>query len=76
MSRSPSDAIYLGAGTRQSDAGFKLTGDDSNVPAAAQALVPAAAVDLIGADPQARAAGVWGFALARRSALRRGTRRG
>jgi len=43
------DAIYLGAGTRQSDAGFKLTGDDSVVAA------------LVGADPQERAAGVWGF---------------
>jgi hypothetical protein len=46
------DAIYLGAGTRQSDAGFKLTGDDSLI------------AELVGADPQERASGIWGFRVA------------
>lgn len=57
--------IYLGAGTRQTDAGFKLQGNDSTVPDEVQAvlaLTPAA--DYLGADPQERLSGVWGFRLA------------
>jgi outer membrane protein assembly factor BamB len=41
--------IYIGAGTRQTDAGYKVTEDDSAV------------AGLIGADPQERLAGIWGF---------------
>ena len=58
--------IFVGAGTRQTDLGFKIQGDDSSVPDGIQDVVrmtPAA--DLVGADPQERASGVWGFRLAR-----------
>lgn len=41
--------IYIGAGTRQTDAGYKVTEDDSAV------------AGLVGADPQERLAGIWGF---------------
>ena len=55
------DAIYLGTGTRQTDAGFKLTGDDSVLPAEVAGAVPGAVTDLVGADPQERLAGIWAF---------------
>lgn len=57
------DSIYLGTGTRQTDAGFKLFGTDSSVPAPVQALVPAEVADLTGSDPQQRVAGIWAFTL-------------
>lgn len=43
------DGVYVGAGTRQTDAGFKVFEDDDPVG------------ELTGADPQERAAGIWGF---------------
>ncbi len=56
------DGIYLGAGTRQTDAGFKIQGDDSMVPAELQSVIGATPVaDLVGADPQERLSGIWGF---------------
>ena len=55
------DAIYLGAGTRQTDAGFKLTGDDSVLPAEVARAVPGIVTDVVGADPQERLAGIWAF---------------
>lgn len=57
--------IFVGAGTRQTDLGFKLVGDDSLVPDPLQDLVRITPIaDLIGADPQERLSGVWGFKLA------------
>lgn len=54
--------IFVGAGTRQTDLGFKIEGDDSNVPEPIQALIrQTPAADLIGADPQERLSGVWAF---------------
>lgn len=44
--------IFLGAGTRQTDAGYKVFESDSPVR------------ELIGADPQERLAGIWAFELA------------
>ena len=41
--------IYVGTGTRQTDAGYKVTEDDSAV------------AGYIGADPHERLAGIWGF---------------
>lgn len=58
------DGIYVGAGTRQTDAGFKVFGEDSSLPGPirdATGATPAA--DLIGADPQERLSGVWAFRL-------------
>lgn len=56
--------VYLGAGTRQSDLGFKLQGDDSSLPDGVTALVELTpAADYAGSDPQERLAGVWGFRL-------------
>ena len=57
------DGIFLGAGTRQTDAGFKLTGADSVLPAEVAGAVPPAPADLVGADPQQRMAGIWAFHL-------------
>ena len=58
------DAIYLGTGTRQTDAGFKVTGDDSALPGRVAGAVPGAVTDLVGADPQERTAGIWAFRVA------------
>jgi outer membrane protein assembly factor BamB len=55
---------YLGVGTRQTDAGFKLFGTDSAVPPQVQDSVPSAVSDLVGSDPQERVAGIWAFQLA------------
>jgi outer membrane protein assembly factor BamB len=55
---------YLGVGTRQTDAGFKLFGTDSSVPPEVQRAVPGALADLVGSDPQERVAGIWAFQLA------------
>lgn len=56
------NAIYLGAGTRQTDAGFKLEGDDSVVPDGLRQVVEAAgAAEYVGSDPQERLSGVWAF---------------
>lgn len=57
--------IFVGTGTRQTDLGFKIQGDDSSLPDEAQDVVrltPAA--EYLGADPQERLSGVWGFRLA------------
>jgi len=60
------DGVYVGSGTRQTDLGFKLVGDDSVFPDPLQDLVRATPlVEYLGADPQERASGVWGFRLAR-----------
>ncbi len=56
------NGIYLGAGTRQTDAGFKIQGDDSSVPDGIQdvtAQTPMA--DYFGSDPQERLSGIWAF---------------
>ena len=58
------DGVYIGVGTRQTDAGFKVFGDDAVVPEEVQALVPRQVADVTGADPQERAAGIWGFRVA------------
>lgn len=59
------DGIYVGAGTRQTDLGFKLVGDDSVIPDSLQGLIrQTPLVEHLGADPQERASGVWGFKLA------------
>ena len=55
------DAVYVGTGTRQTDAGFKLSGDDSVLPDPLADAVPAPVTDLVGADPQERLAGIWAF---------------
>lgn len=56
------DSIYLGAGTRQTDAGFKLEGDDSVAPEGLRQVVEAVgAAEYIGSDPQERLSGVWAF---------------
>lgn len=58
------EGVYVGAGTRQSDAGFKLVGDDSVVPAELQAVLSATGVaEHTGADPQERLSGIWAFRL-------------
>jgi outer membrane protein assembly factor BamB len=57
-------AIYIGTGTRQTDLGFKLTGEDSVFPDEAAAAIPGVVTDLVGADPQERASGIWAFRLA------------
>lgn len=55
-------AIYLGAGTRQTDAGFKLEGDDSVVPDGLRQVVETVgAAEYVGSDPQERLSGVWAF---------------
>lgn len=46
------DRIHLGAGTRQTDAGYKVFESDSPM------------ADLIGEDPQERLSGIWAFELA------------
>lgn len=57
--------IFVGAGTRQTDLGFKIQGSDSSVPEGAQALVGLTPLaDYTGSDPQERLSGVWGFRLA------------
>jgi outer membrane protein assembly factor BamB len=56
-------AVYVGAGTRQTDAGFKLTGDDSVLPEPVATAIPGMVTDVVGADPQERTAGIWGFRL-------------
>lgn len=55
--------IFFGTGTRQTDAGFKLFGNDSTMPDEIQEQVPPQAEDLVGADPQERLAGIWSFTL-------------
>lgn len=60
------DSIYVGTGTRQTDLGFKIEGDDSSFPEELRAVVgltPAA--DYIGTDPQERLSGIWGFRITR-----------
>lgn len=59
------DGIYLGAGTRQTDLGFKIQGDDSSVPDGVQDVVGmTAAAEYVGSDPQERLSGIWGFRIA------------
>lgn len=55
------DAIVLGAGTRQTDAGFKLD-NGSVLPTGVTDVVPDAGTELTGSDPQQRVAGLWVFA--------------
>lgn len=58
------DAIYLGTGTRQTDAGFKITGNDSALPSDVTGVVSDIVTDVAGADPQERTAGIWAFRVA------------
>jgi outer membrane protein assembly factor BamB len=56
--------IFVGAGTRQTDAGFKIAGEDSSVPGPIRDAIGATPlVDLVGSDPQERLSGVWSFRL-------------
>jgi outer membrane protein assembly factor BamB len=60
------DGIFVGTGTRQTDLGFKVFGGDSTLPDGVRDLAAAPmAADLVGADPQERLSGVWGFRAAR-----------